>query len=191
MKTAAEAALDYLDGASYGANAGNMVDEMPEFSFDELKEALQQLYKDGKIQRLSIKSYTGKFYYTYFSLYYRTVEGYVARATEPTKSVLSEDQAQRVMSRLEQELEAPKDNTVTEGKPIPFLYAVPDAPEVVREVVKYREARFGIMDVIDRWKLNFRLSRIIEIVGSARNRKLTKGDAALVCRMINEHVGEA
>jgi len=54
--------------------------------------------------------------------------------------------------------------------------------------VERRVARLTAMEVIDRWKLPYRLSRIIEIVSAARRRDLGAEDAAMVTGLIRDHV---
>jgi hypothetical protein len=186
------AILDYLDSVHHGATLTVLAAELQGHTLDDLKAATRALYDDRAINRVSVKAPKGSgYFYVFYSLYVRTVNVYrddrpPAPAPEPAVDLVA--------------LQAPP--------PVPAGPLTPDQavdvltrggwsaePEEVvtveRRVADRRKPRIGIMDVIDRWRLGFRLSRIIEIVGAARNRKLTEEDAELVVRLIREHVKPA
>lgn len=174
MNTTVDAVLDCLDKEACAINLTGLVAMLPDYQSFEIKDAVGELFDAGRIHRIPTMG-PNKRYYTYLSLYVQTVNGCKPSIAEPSVDSVAELTTEQALAVLERAGWRPE----------------PEVVEVERRVIERRTARFGIMDVIDRWKLNFRLSRIIEIVGSARNRKLTKEDADTVSRMIQQHVKEA
>lgn len=124
----------------------------------------QALHAEGLIGRIPVAPPTGS-YFAYFPLHLLSEALPVSLPQN-----LTTEQALAVLERAG-------------WKPEPEVVTIEE-----RRVADRRAPRYGVMDVVDRWRLPFRLSRIIEVIGGARNRKLTRDDAALVIRMIREHV---
>lgn len=175
-----QAVLDYLDRIQHGVNMTTLIQDLPDHAPEALKVATKQLYEDRAINRISARGANDRFYYVFYSLYIRTVNVY---HNEP-------DQEPAPAPQQAVELMEAATPTITQEQH-DALVARLEADLMDSSAADRPASRFGIMDVIDRWKLGFRLSRIIEIVGGARNRKLTADDAATVARLIREHVKNA
>lgn len=162
MSTATrDAILAFLDGVHYGVNLTMLIQSLPDHSPDDLKNATRALYDERAINRVSVLGTNERYYYVFYSIYVHTTMVHRADERGP---LLTIEEATAVLEEAGWRAE----------------------PE---EVTERRAAeRIGIMDVIDRWKLGFRLSRIIEIVGGARNRKLTHADADAVVTLIRDHL---
>jgi hypothetical protein len=190
------AVLDYLDGMQQGVSLSVIIKQLPDYPVDDLKAATRKLYEEIRINRLSVMGDHGKFYYIFYSLYVRTVtvhrEVYERHET-PAPAPIPEE-APPVAP--EPPPEAPVAPAVPEG-PLTADEAVavlekggweaqPEEVMVERRVADRRV--LTAMDVIDRWKLPYRLSRIIEVIATARKKKLDGNDAALVSALIRDHV---
>jgi hypothetical protein len=159
----ADAILALLDQESAALNMTGLVSMLPEHDGTEIKRLTNDLYMQGRIHRVPVMGPSNR-YYVFYSAQVRTTNARTAVPTEP----LTADQAVEVLASAGWTPE-PEVVTVEERR----------APE---------RRRLSAMDVIDRWRLGYRLSRVIEIVGGSRNRKLTRDDAATAIRMIREHV---
>lgn len=185
-----EAVRDYLDGINSAVMLPVLHAALIDHDLEDIKAATRELYEERAINRLSVKAPKGHFF-VFYSLYVRTVNGY--RQDRPAAPALTVEPAVGLAV-----LQAPVPaGPLTPDEAIDVLTrggweAGPEEVVMVeRRVVDRRKPRISIMDVIDRWKLGYRLSRIIEIVGAARNRKMTEEDAELVVRLVREHVKPA
>lgn len=177
MTSTEDAVLDYLDSVEHAINVTTLVRDLPDLPPGEVRAAVFALHDAGQLNRLPVRGATGQPYFVFYSQRIQTAKG--CAGLEPVDPVpvdrpadvpaLSAAMASRLIERLEQDL----------------------APEPTVERRAPDRRRLGVMEVIDRWRLPFRLSRVIEIVGGARNRKLTPEDAEVVVRLMRQHVKEA
>lgn len=180
--SACEAIQAYLDGVEHAVGLPLLIAALPELTPDDIKAGTRQLYEDRAINRVLVKERNGHVFYVFYSLYIRTANIYrdpdqVAIDAEPETlqlpAVLSPDQAVDVLQR---------------GGWTPE----PEVVTVERRVSDRRaQPRLAVMDVLERWCLPYRLARIVEIVASTRRRSLTLEDAALVRRLVREHVTDS
>lgn len=180
-----QAVVDHLDGLHHAVTLGLLVNALPEHSVDDIKAATRELYDERAINRVSVKAPKGGFFYVFYSLYVRTVNVYRDEPEAPPAPAPEPEPTAEPALALDAPLTPDEAvDVLTRGGWVPE----PEVVTVERRVADRRASRIGVMDVIDRWKLGYRLSRIIEIVGGARRRPLTEDDAELVVRLIREHV---
>lgn len=200
-----EAVLQYLDSINNGVLLPVLHAALIDHDIEDIKAATRELYEERAINRLSVKASKGHLF-VFYSLYIRTIN--VPRPDRPLTELA---QVVADMATPAPVVPAPEVDLSPLFEPVPApLPAGPLTPDeavdvltrggwvpepeivtVERRVADRRAPRIGIMDVIDRWKLGYRLSRIIEIVGCARRRQLTEDDAEMVVRLIREHVKPA
>jgi hypothetical protein len=182
MTPAERIVLDHLDGLDCALNLTALIRRLPELSADDIKEATHSLYDGRRIARVRTMGIDGRTYPLFFSLYIQTTpkfEGDPAPAPapepvpapEPTPGPndLTIDQANALMERLQQDL------------------AVPE-PTVNRRVTDRRQ--FDVVDVLARWRLPYRLAKVVEVLAGARRSPLTRAEAAAVCRLVRQQVQE-
>lgn len=171
------AVLELLDREACAINMTGLVQLLPDHDQAEIKRLTNDLYMQGKINRVPVMGPRGR-YYSFYSLFLRTANGYVPKpdqvATSPAPAALpdsmSTDQALAVLERAGW---VPESET-TEP-------AVPErrAPD---------RRRLTVLEVIKRWRLTFPLARVVEIIGNTRKGVLSRDDAALAIRMIRAHM---
>lgn len=168
----AEAVLELLDKEACAVNMTGLVQLLPDHSPAEIKRLTNDLYMQGKINRVPIMAPKGR-YYAFYSLFVQTYNGRAQMAPAALPETLTTDEALDVLERAG-------------WKPEPEIVE-PVAPiQIERRAVDRR--RLTALEVIKRWRLAFPLARVVEIIGNARKGAMSRDDAALAIKMIREHV---
>jgi hypothetical protein len=177
------AVLELLDKERTVINMTGLVALLPDHDQGEIKRLTNDLYMQGKIQRVQIMGPRGT-YYGFFSLFVQTTKGYrpppdqVDEAPVPAAlpAVLTTEQAVDVLGRAGWHPEAEVVEPIAPAAPVLVERRGPD------------RRRLTALEVIKRWRLAFPLARVVEIIHSARKGSMSRDDAALAIRMIREHV---
>lgn len=172
---ASEAIQNYLDRIDHAVSLPTLFDAIAGHTTDEIADAAHQLAEDRAVNRVSVMTVNRKFFYAFYSVRIPTTIIHAPLvAAEPGPHILSQlppvlstDEAVDVLQRAGW---VPEPETVTVER------RGPD------------RRKLTAIDVIMRWKLPYRLSRIIDIIGGARTRPLTDTDAELVVRLVRDHV---
>lgn len=171
------AVLDLLDKERCAINMTGLVNLLPDHDPGEIKRLTNDLYMQGKIQRLQIMGPRGS-YYGFFSLFVQTFNGRalaLVDAPAPLPENLTTDQALEVLERA---------GWVPEPEVVEPI--VPAVIQVERRAPDRR--RLTVLEVVKRWRLAYPLARVVEIIAGARKNGISRDDAALAIRMIREHV---
>lgn len=177
----ADAIQAYVDSIDHAVSLATLIAVLPDHSAEGIKASTKRMYDARAINRVSVKSSHGPFFYVFYSL------------SLPTTTVHRE--APALAPAITPALAEVPAGVLTPEQAVDVLerggWVSGDQEEIVFErrtsTSDRRAARISVMDVIDRWKLGYRLSRVIEIVGGARNRKLTEDDVDIAVRMLREH----
>lgn len=173
------AVLELLDKERTAINMTGLVALLPDHDQAEIKRLTNDLYMQGKIQRVQIMGPRGS-YYGFFSLFVQTTKGYRPPADlDELPAVLSTAQAVDVLGRAGWH---PEPEVVE-----PTALVEPAAPVQVERRAADRR-RLTVLEVVRRWRLAFPLARVVEIIHGARKGAMSRDDAALAIRMIREHI---
>lgn len=186
MTEAEQEVLDFIDGLQQGVSLTVLIKSLPNHSVDDIKAATRKLHENILINRLSVMGDNGRFYYVFYSLYIRTV-------------TVHRDPIERHETPAPTPAPTPELVRLAAPPPLPLVIPTILSPDQAVEVLERggwkaepemveRRRPMTAMEVIDRWGLGYRLSRVIEIIGGSRKRKLTRDDAAMVSKLVREHV---
>jgi len=190
MTPACKEVLDYIDKEGCGVTLMTLYKFLPDLDQADIRVATRTLYETMRVARISVKGDNDRLYYVFFSLYIRSTNSYQqldpnvmpSPVALPVPSPVALPVPSPVAS--EPELTEPMRQALIER--LEADLAVPERRGVERRGVERRT--LTALEVIDRWKLSYRLSRIIEIISTARKVQLTKSDAVSVAKLIREHV---
>lgn len=168
------AVLDLLDTERCAINMTGLVNLLPDHDPAEIKRLTNDLYMQGKIQRLQIMGPRGS-YYGFFSLFVQTFNGRAQLAPADLPAVMSTEQAVDVLERAGW---------------VPEPEVIEQIPAAVIQVERRGpdRRRLTVLEVVKRWRLAYPLARVVEIIAGARKNGISRDDAALAIRMIREHV---
>lgn len=169
------AVLELLDQERCAINMTGLVQLLPDHDEAEIKRLTNDLFMQGKIQRVQIMGPRGR-YYGFYSLFAQTFNGRIQLAHAELPATMSTEEAVDVLGRA---------GWVPEAEVVEP--AAPAAPVQVERRGADRR-RLTALEVIKRWRLAFPLARVVEIIYTARKGAMSRDDAALAIRMIREHV---
>lgn len=154
--------LDFLDGKQYAVPLPALIFGLQDqVGADEVKAMTRELHEERKLCRAPVQKSDGTFFFVFWSIYFQTSgSGPVEKVREPE----------------------------------PVAEAAPELTPEQREALIERleqdiapQPKLTPLDVIDRWKLSYRLSRIIEIVGLSKRKGLSMDDAKLIGTLAKQH----